>query len=149
MPFGIKIAYTPLGIWVALVFIGLPFVVRSVQPVLAEVDSELEEASATLGASRWRTFGQVIVPTILPAILTGFALALARGIGEYGSVVFIAGNIPFVSEIAPLLIVTKLSEFDYAGATVIAVAMLGLSFLLLALINLLQFWTLRRFGHEG
>ena len=148
-PFGIKIAYTPLGIWVALVFIGLPFVVRSVQPVLAEVDSELEEASATLGASRWRTFRQVILPTILPAILTGFALALARGIGEYGSVIFIAGNIPFVSEIAPLLIVTKLSEFDYAGATVIAVAMLGISFLLLALINLLQFWALRRFGHEG
>ncbi|MGA3304157.1 MAG: sulfate ABC transporter permease subunit CysT [Methylovirgula sp.] len=148
-PFGIKIAYTPLGIWVALVFIGLPFVVRSVQPVLAEVDSELEEASATLGASRWRTFRQVILPTILPAILTGFALALARGIGEYGSVIFIAGNIPFVSEIAPLLIVTKLSEFDYAGATVIAVAMLGISFLLLALINLLQFWTLRRSGHEG
>lgn len=148
-PFGIKIAYTPLGIWVALVFIGLPFVVRSVQPVLAEVDSELEEASATLGASRWRTFRQVIVPIILPAVLTGFALALARGIGEYGSVIFIAGNIPFVSEIAPLLIVTKLSEFDYDGATVIAVAMLGISFLLLALINLLQFWTLRRYGHEG
>ncbi len=148
-PFGIKIAYTPLGIWVALVFIGLPFVVRSVQPVLAEVESELEEASATLGASRMRTFRQVIVPTLLPAILTGFALALARGIGEYGSVIFIAGNIPFVSEIAPLLIVTKLSEFDYAGATVIAVAMLGISFLLLAFINLLQFWTLRRCGHEG
>ena len=148
-PFGIKIAYTPLGIWVALVFICLPFVVRSVQPVLAEVESELEEASATLGASRWRTFRQVILPTILPAILTGFALAFARGIGEYGSVVFIAGNIPFVSEIAPLLIVTKLSEFDYAGATVIAVAMLGISFLLLAFINLLQFWTLRRYGHEG
>jgi sulfate transport system permease protein len=148
-PFGIKIAYTPLGIWVALVFIGLPFVVRSVQPVLAEVDSELEEAAATLGASRWRTFRRVVAPIILPAILTGFALALARGIGEYGSVIFIAGNIPFVSEIAPLLIVTKLSEFDYAGATVIAVAMLGISFLLLAFINLLQLWTLRRFGHDG
>jgi sulfate/thiosulfate transport system permease protein len=147
-PFGIKVAYTPLGIFVALVFIGLPFVVRSVQPVLAEIDSEVEEASATLGASRWRTFRHVILPLLLPAVLTGFALALARGIGEYGSVIFIAGNIPFVSEIAPLLIVTKLSEFDYAGAIVIAVAMLTLSFLLLAAINLLQFWTLRKFGHD-
>jgi sulfate transport system permease protein len=147
-PYGIKIAYTPLGIWIALVFIGLPFVVRSVQPVLAEVDKELEEASATLGASRWRTFRQVILPVLLPAILTGFALALARGIGEYGSVIFIAGNIPYVSEIAPLLIVTRLSEFDYGGATVIAVAMLAISFLLLVSINLLQFWTLRRFGHD-
>lgn len=147
-PFGIKVAYTPLGIFVALVFIGLPFVVRSVQPVLAEIDSELEEASATLGASRWRTFHNVILPVLLPAVLTGFALALARGIGEYGSVIFIAGNIPFVSEIAPLLIVTKLSEFDYAGATVIAVAMLALSFLLLAAINFLQVWTLKRSGHD-
>lgn len=147
-PYGIKIAYTPLGIWIALVFIGLPFVVRSIQPVLAEIDSELEEASATLGASRWRTFRQVVLPTMLPAILTGFALALARGIGEYGSVIFIAGNIPFVSEIAPLLIVTKLSEFDYAGATVIAVVMLAISFLLLAAINLLQFWILQKYGHD-
>ncbi|HEY1736494.1 MAG TPA: sulfate ABC transporter permease subunit CysT [Methylovirgula sp.] len=147
-PFGIKVAYTPLGIFVALVFIGLPFVVRSVQPVLAEIETEIEEASATLGASRWRTFRHVILPLLLPAVLTGFALALARGIGEYGSVIFIAGNIPFVSEIAPLLIVTKLSEFDYAGAMVIAVAMLAISFLLLAAINLVQFWTLRRFGHE-
>jgi sulfate transport system permease protein len=147
-PYGIKIAYTPLGIWIALVFIGLPFVVRSIQPVLAEIDTEFEEASATLGASRWRTFRQVILPTLLPAILTGFALALARGIGEYGSVIFIAGNIPFVSEIAPLLIVTKLSEFDYAGATVIAVVMLAISFLLLAAINLLQFSILRTYGHD-
>jgi sulfate transport system permease protein len=147
-PYGIKIAYTPLGIWIALVFIGLPFVVRSIQPVLAEIDSEFEEASATLGASRWRTFRQVILPTLLPAILTGFALALARGIGEYGSVIFIAGNIPFVSEIAPLLIVTKLSEFDYAGATVIAVVMLAMSFLLLVAINLLQFWIMRKYGHD-
>lgn len=147
-PYGIKLAYTPTGIWIALVFIGVPFVVRNVQPVLAEIDGEVEEASATLGASRWRTFRQVILPALLPAILTGFALALARGIGEYGSVIFIAGNIPFVSEIAPLLIVTKLSEFDYAGATVIAVAMLGISFLLLAAINLIQIWTSRRFGHE-
>ncbi|TAL81700.1 MAG: sulfate ABC transporter permease subunit CysT [Beijerinckiaceae bacterium] len=148
-PYGIKLAYTPAGIWIALVFIGLPFVVRNVQPVLAEIDREVEEASATLGASRARTFRQVILPTLLPAILTGFALALARGIGEYGSVIFIAGNIPFVSEIAPLLIVTKLSEFDYAGATVIAVEMLGISFALLAAINLLQSWTLRRFGYAG
>jgi sulfate transport system permease protein len=148
-PYGIKLAYTPVGIWIALVFIGLPFVVRNVQPVLAEIDSEIEEASATLGASRLRTFVQIILPTLAPAILTGFALALARGIGEYGSVIFIAGNIPFVSEIAPLLIVTKLSEFDYAGATVIAVEMLGISFALLAAINLLQSWTLRRFGYAG
>ncbi|MGB8277653.1 MAG: sulfate ABC transporter permease subunit CysT [Methylovirgula sp.] len=147
-PYGIKLAYTPTGIWVALVFIGLPFVVRTVQPVLAEIDVEVEEASATLGASRWRTFRQVILPSLMPAILTGFALALARGIGEYGSVIFIAGNIPFVSEIAPLLIVTKLSEFDYGGATVIAVAMLAISFLMLVSINLVQFWSLRRFGHE-
>ncbi len=147
-PYGIKLAYTPTGIWIALVFIGLPFVVRTVQPVLAEIDVEVEEASATLGASRRRTFRQVILPSLLPAILTGFALALARGIGEYGSVIFIAGNIPFVSEIAPLLIVTKLSEFDYGGATVIAVAMLAISFLMLVSINLVQFWSLRRFGHE-
>lgn len=147
-PYGIKLAYTPTGIWIALVFIGLPFVVRTVQPVLAEIDVEVEEASATLGASRWRTFRQVILPSLMPAILTGFALALARGIGEYGSVIFIAGNIPFVSEIAPLLIVTKLSEFDYGGATVIAVAMLAISFLMLVSINLVQFWSLRRFGHE-
>jgi sulfate/thiosulfate transport system permease protein len=146
-PYDIKLAYTPLGIWIALVFIGLPFVVRNVQPVLVEIEAEIEEASATLGASRWRTFRQVILPSLMPAILTGFALALARGIGEYGSVIFIAGNIPFVSEIAPLLIVTKLSEFDYAGATVIAVAMLGISLLLLASINLVQFLSLRRFGH--
>lgn len=147
-PYGVKLAYNPIGIWIALVFIGLPFVVRNVQPVLAEIDIEIEEASATLGASRWRTFGQIILPSLMPAILTGFALALARGIGEYGSVIFIAGNIPFVSEIAPLLIVTKLSEFDYGGATVIAVAMLAISFVLLALINLIQFWSLRRFGRD-
>ncbi|AKC88162.1 sulfate/thiosulfate transporter subunit [Pseudoxanthomonas suwonensis] len=135
---GIKVAYTPLGITVALVFIGLPFVVRVVQPVLAEVEHELEEAAATLGAGRWSTVWQVVLPTLWPAVLAGFALAFARGVGEYGSVIFIAGNIPHVSEIAPLLITIKLEEFDYAGATAIAAAMLLLSFALLLLINTLQ-----------
>src|SRR5262249_13668935 len=123
-PFGIRIGYTPLGILVALIFIGLPFIVRTVQPVLEDLDREVEEAAATLGARRFQTFRKVIIPALLPALLTGFALALARAVGEYGSVIFIAGNIPFVSEIAPLLIVIKLTEFNYAAATAIASIML-------------------------
>lgn len=137
-PHGIKVAFTPLGVSVALVFIGLPFVVRTVQPILADFDPGLEEAAATLGAGRWVTFKRVIFPAVLPALLTGFALAFARGVGEYGSVIFIAGNIPLVSEIAPLMIITKLEQYDYAGATAIAVVMLLLSFTLLLLINYLQ-----------
>ena len=139
-PYGIKVAFTPLGIVVALTFIGLPFVVRTVQPVLEDLEAELEEAAACLGATRWQTFLRVILPPLAPALLTGFALALARAIGEYGSVVFIAGNMPMVSEIAPLLIITKLEQYDYAGATAIAVVMLVISFLLLLAINLLQWW---------
>ena len=139
-PLGIKVAYTSLGITVALVFIGLPFVVRTVQPVLAECEKELEEAAASLGASRWRTITRVVLPTVLPAMLTGFALAFARAVGEYGSVIFIAGNIPRVTEIAPLLIVIKLEEFDYAGATAVASAMLLIAFALLFAINALQAW---------
>jgi sulfate transport system permease protein len=146
---GLKVAFAPLGIVVALVFIGLPFVVRTVQPVLADLDRELEEAAATLGAGRLQTTLRVILPPLLPALLTGFALALARAIGEYGSVIFIAGNIPFVSEIAPLLIVIRLEEFNYAGATVIATVMLAISFAMLLLINLIQAWSRRRFGHGG
>jgi sulfate transport system permease protein len=142
---GIKVAYTPLGIVTALVFIGLPFVVRVVQPVLADIESEFEEAAATLGASRWQTVWRVVLPSLWPAMLSGFALAFARGVGEYGSVIFIAGNLPKVSEIAPLLIVIKLEEFDYAGATAIAVAMLLLSFVLLLLINTMQ----SRWQHHG
>ncbi len=137
-PLGLKVAYTPVGIVVALVFVGLPFVVRIVQPVLAEAERELEEAAATLGASRWQTIVRVVVPTLWPAMLTGFALAFARGVGEYGSVIFIAGNMPFATEIAPLLITIRLDEFDYAGATAIAAAMLLLSFLVLLLVNSLQ-----------
>ncbi|WP_233996352.1 sulfate ABC transporter permease subunit CysT [Stenotrophomonas acidaminiphila] len=137
-PLGLKIAYTPLGIVVALVFVGLPFVVRIVQPVLAEAEPELEEAAATLGASRWQTLARVVVPALWPAMLTGFALAFARGVGEYGSVIFIAGNLPNATEIAPLLITIRLEEFDYAGATAIAAAMLLLSFALLLLVNLVQ-----------
>ena len=144
---GIKVAYTPLGIFVALVFIGVPFTVRTVQPLIGEIDREIEEASATLGATRFYTLAHVIVPPLLPAMLTGFALAFARGIGEYGSVIFIAGNLPYVSEIAPLLIVIKLSEFDYAGACAIATIMLAASFACLLLINILQAWSRRRFGH--
>lgn len=140
-PYGIKVAYAPPGIAVALIFIGLPYVVRTVQPVLEDLECELEEAAASLGASRAQTFRRVILPVLLPALLTGFALALARAIGEYGSVVFIAGNMPMVSEIAPLLIVTKLEQFDYAGATAIAVVMLIISFLLLLAINALQWWS--------
>ncbi|CAG9933249.1 sulfate ABC transporter permease subunit CysT [Candidatus Nitrotoga arctica] len=140
----IKIAYTPLGIVVALTFIGLPFVVRTVQPVLADVEAEIEEAAASLGASRWDVFRRVIFPSIYPALLTGFALAFARSIGEYGSVIFIAGNMPFISEIAPLLIVSKLEQYDYAGATAIALVMLIISFALLLAINGLQWWSNRR-----
>ena len=143
---GFKIAFTPVGVVLALVFIGLPFVVRTVQPVLQEVEREIEEVSALLGASRLRTVFKVVLPQIYPALLTGATLAFARGIGEYGSVIFIAGNIPMVSEIAPLLIVIKLEEFDYQGATVIAFLMLIISFALLMLINLFQAWTRRRLG---
>lgn len=142
-PAGIKVAYTPVGIAVALTFIGLPFVVRTVEPVLRDAEKELEEAAASLGATRWQTITRVIFPSVLPALLTGFALALARGVGEYGSVIFIAGNIPFVSEIAPLLIVIRLEEFNYAGATTVAAAMLVISFVMLLLINALQAWTNR------
>ena len=144
---GIKVAYTPLGIFVALVFIGVPFTVRTVQPLIGEIEREVEEASATLGATRFYTLAHVIVPPLLPAILTGFALAFARGIGEYGSVIFIAGNLPYISEIAPLLIVIKLSEFDYVGACTIATLMLIVSFGCLLVINLIQAWSRRRFGH--
>jgi sulfate transport system permease protein len=142
--FGIKVAFTPLGVVVALTFIGLPFVVRTVQPVLEDAERELEEAAASLGANRLQTFWRVILPTILPALLTGFALAFARATGEYGSVIFIAGNMPMVSEITPLFIITKLEQYDYAGATAIAVVMLSVSFLLLLGINLLQAWTRNR-----
>jgi sulfate transport system permease protein len=137
-PLGVKVAYTPLGIVVALIFVGLPFVVRTVQPVLDDLDRETEEAAATLGAKRRQTIYRIMLPSLMPAILTGFALAFARAVGEYGSVIFIAGNIPYVSEIAPLLIVIRLQEFDYAGATTVATAMLAISFALLLLINLLQ-----------
>jgi sulfate transport system permease protein len=143
-PLGIKIAFTPLGIFVALTFIGLPFVVRTVQPVLEDIESELEEAAATLGANRMQTFSRIIFPTLFPALITGFALAFARAIGEYGSVIFIAGNMPMVSEITPLLIITKLEQYDYAGATALAVVMLVISFVMLLIINLLQWWTRRR-----
>jgi sulfate/thiosulfate transport system permease protein len=145
-PLGITVAFTPLGIVVALVFIGLPFVVRTVEPVLQDLDREVEEAAASLGARRRQTFLRVIFPAVLPALLTGFALAFARGLGEYGSVIFIAGNLPMQSEIAPLLIVIKLEQYDYQGATAIAAAMLVASFLLLLLINLLQRWSQRRYA---
>jgi sulfate transport system permease protein len=145
-PLGIKVAFTPLGIVVALTFIGLPFVVRTVQPVLEELDTELEEAAACLGATRFETFTRVIFPVILPALMTGFAMALARAVGEYGSVIFIAGNMPMVSEITPLLIVIKLEQFDYAGAAAIGVAMLLISFVMLLVINLLQRWSRRWAG---
>ena len=143
-PLGIKIAFTPIGIFVALTFIGLPFVVRTVQPVLEDIEAELEEAAATLGATRLQTFSRVIFPTVMPALMTGFALAFARAIGEYGSVIFIAGNMPMVSEITPLLIITKLEQYDYAGATALAVVMLVISFIMLLVINLLQWWTRHR-----
>jgi len=140
---GIKVAFTPLGIFVALVFIGLPFVVRTVQPVLQDLDREYEEAAASLGAARWQAIRKVVLPTLAPAITAGYVLALSRAIGEYGSVVFIAGNIPFVSEIAPLLIITKLEQYDYAGATAIGLVMLLISFSMILVINLLQRWQAR------
>ena len=142
-PLGIKIAFTPLGILIALVFIGLPFVVRTVQPVIDDMDKELEEAATALGATRWHILSRVILPVMFPSIATGFALAFARAVGEYGSVIFIAGNLPLVSEIAPLLIVIRLNEFAYAQATTIAAAMLVISFVLLFVINLLQRWAAR------
>jgi sulfate transport system permease protein len=145
-PIGIHVAFKPLGILVALVFIGLPFVVRTIQPILEDLDSEFEEAAASLGASRLQTFRRVVFPTLLPAVLTGFALAFARAVGEYGSVIFIAGNIPLVSEITPLLIITKLEQYDYQGATAVASVMLIFSFALLLIINGLQAWTSKRAG---
>ena len=144
LPF--QVSFTPIGVWVALVFIGLPFVVRTLQPVLEELSREREEAAATLGASRWQTFARVTFPTLLPALMTGFALAFARALGEYGSVIFIAGNLPMVSEITPLLIITKLEQYDYAGATALAVVMLVAAFVLLLIINALQAWTRARQG---
>jgi sulfate transport system permease protein len=146
---GIKGAYSALGVTIALTFIGLPFVVRTVQPVLEDMDKELEEAAASLGARRWQTFIRVVLPTIFPAALTGFAMAFARAVGEYGSVIFIAGNMPMRTEITPLLIITKLQEYDYAGATAIAVAMLVVSFALLLPINLLQRWNGNRLEREA
>ncbi len=146
-PFGWRIAYTPAGIIIAMIFIGLPFVVRTIQPILEETSKEIEEASATLGANRFQTISRVLLPSLTPAILTGFALAFARAVGEYGSVIFIAGNIPFVSEIAPLLIVIRLEEFNYVGAAVIATVMLAISFLMLFVINLIQAWSRRRYGY--
>jgi len=140
---GVKVAYTPLGILIALIFVGLPFVVRAVEPVIAVIEREQEEASATLGASRLRTLWRVVLPELTPALLTGVALAFARGVGEYGSVIFIAGNVPFVSEIAPLLIVVKLEEYDYVGATAIAAIMLAIAFVMLLAINAAQAWTRR------
>ena len=145
---GLKVAFTPLGILVALVFIGIPFVVRTVQPVLEEFEPEFEEAAVSLGASRWQVFRHVILPHVLPAVVTGFALAFARAVGEYGSVIFIAGNIPFVSEIVPLLIIGQLEQYDEAGATAIATVMLATSFALLLVINALQAWAARRGGKE-
>ncbi len=145
-PLGIQLAFNPNGVVIALIFIGLPFVVRTVQPVLEDVEKELEEAATCLGATRWQTFWRVIFPGIAPALLTGFAMAFARGVGEYGSVIFIAGNMPMVSEITPLIIIAKLEQYDYAGATAVATVMLGISFVLLLLINGLQAWQRRRSG---
>jgi sulfate transport system permease protein len=144
-PLGVKVAYTPIGVLIALVFIGLPFVVRTVQPVLHDFEAELEEAAATLGANRLQVFVKVILPALSPALLTGFTLAFARAVGEYGSVIFIAGNVPMVSEITPLIIVTKLEQFDYAGATAVASVMLLVSFVLILAINGLQSWNRRRY----
>ena len=146
-PLGVKVAYTPLGIVVALTFITLPFVVRTLQPVIEDIETEVEEAAASLGASRWQTFAKVIFPAIMPALLTGFALAFARAIGEYGSVIFIAGNMPMVSEITPLIIISKLEQYDVLGATALAVVMLAISFVLLLVINALQWWAANR--HHG
>ena len=147
-PLGIQVAFKPLGVLVALVFIGLPFVVRTVQPILEDLDTELEEAATSLGAQRWQAFRHVILPIVFPALLTGFALAFARAVGEYGSVIFIAGNLPMVSEITPLMIITKLEQYDYTGATAIATVMLILSFTLLLIINGLQAWTAKRTGRD-
>ena len=146
---GIKVAFTPLGILVALTFIGLPFVVRTVQPVFEDLEKELEEAAHSLGASHWQTFQRVIFPTVLPAVVTGFTLAFARALGEYGSVIFIAGNMPMISEITPLIIITKLEQYDYAGATAVAVVMLVASFLMLLAINTLQWWSRRQRAQES
>lgn len=146
-PLGFKVAYTPLGIVVALTFIGLPFVVRTLQPVIEDIEPEIEEAAATLGASRWQTFARVLFPGIFPALLTGFTLAFSRALGEYGSVIFIAGNMPLISEITPLLIISKLEQYDLLGATALAVVMLVISFVLLLAINLLQWWAANR--HKG
>jgi sulfate/thiosulfate transport system permease protein len=143
-PWGIQVAFTPLGVTVALIFIGLPFVVRTIQPVLEDLDEELEEVAASLGANRWQTFTRVLLPPLLPALLTGFALAFARALGEYGSVVFISGNMPMRTEIVPLLIITKLEQYDYAGATAISIVMLVASFVLMLVINLLQRWSSSR-----
>jgi sulfate/thiosulfate transport system permease protein len=145
-PLGIKLAFNPNGVVIALIFIGLPFVVRTVQPVLEDTERELEEAAMSLGATRWQTFSRVIFPSIAPALLTGFAMAFARAVGEYGSVIFIAGNMPMVSEITPLIIIGKLEQYDYAGATAVAVVMLIISFILLLVINALQVWQRRRSG---
>ena len=148
-PLGIQLAFKPAGIVVALIFIGLPFVVRTVQPVLEDTEKELEEAAACLGATRWQTFWRVIFPAIAPALLTGFAMAFARAVGEYGSVIFIAGNMPMVSEITPLIIIGKLEQYDYAGATAVACVLLVISFILLLIINGLQAWGRRRYGGAG
>ncbi len=145
-PLGIKVAYTPLGIVIALVFIGLPFVVRTVQPIMEEIDKEVEEAAATLGANRFQTITRVLFPGLAPAIVTGFSLAFARGVGEYGSVIFIAGNLPYMSEIAPLLIVIRLEEYNYAGGDRDRRDHAGLSFLMLLVINLVQSWSRKRYG---
>jgi sulfate/thiosulfate transport system permease protein len=142
-PLGIKAAFTPIGVTIALTFIGLPFVVRTLQPALADLDAEVEEAAASLGAARWQTLRRIIIPTVLPAMLTGFTLAFARAVGEYGSVVFISGNMPMKTEIVPLLIISKLEQYDYAGATAIGASMLVISFLILLAINLLQWWSAR------
>ena len=147
-PLGIKVAFTPLGILIALIFIGLPFVVRTVQPILEDLETELEEAASSLGANRLQIFTKIVFPILLPALLTGFALAFARALGEYGSVVFIAGNIPMVSEITPLIIITKLEQYDYAGATAIALTMLIISLILLLVINGLQAWTAKKSGRS-
>ncbi len=145
-PHGIQLAFNPNGVVIALIFIGLPFVVRTVQPVLEDTERELEEAAMSLGATRWQTFSKVIFPAIAPALLTGFAMAFARALGEYGSVIFIAGNVPMVSEIVPLIIIGKLEQYDYAGATAVASVMLGISFVLLLVINGLQTWQRKRSG---
>ena len=147
-PLGFKIAYTPWGIVVALTFVTLPFVVRTLQPVIEDIEPEVEEAAATLGASRWQTFSKILFPAIFPALLTGFAMAFSRAVGEYGSVIFIAGNLPMISEITPLLIISKLEQYDVLGATALAVVMLAISFVLLLGINLLQWWTANRYRNE-